>query len=351
MKTFEIEGRSIGENKPAFVIAEIGVNHDGSVDRAIELVRHAKRAGADAVKLQLFSASRLVHCTATAASYQTANCGATDQTTLLRQYELSADDIERTVDATRVAGLVPVATPFSLDDVALMERLHISMVKIASPDLVNRPLLERAAQMCVPMLVSTGAANLEEIDACVGWLRGWRVPFALLHCVSAYPTPVDQARLGWIDELRRRYDMPIGYSDHATELMSGALAIAAGACVIEKHLTWNRFAAGPDHAASADPHQFAAYVEMARVASRMRGNGGSREVLAVEADVRKLSRQSLVTARAIASGETIMREDLIAQRPGTGILAKELETVAGRAARYDLPAGTILDWSMIADAA
>lgn len=351
MNSIEFHGRSIGEGRRTFVIAEIGVNHDGSAARAIELVHHAKRAGADAVKLQLFSASRLVHRSATAASYQTANCGATDQATLLRQYELSPDDIERIVDATHVAGLVPVATPFSVDDVDLMERLRIPLVKIASPDIVNRPLLERAAEMKVPVLVSTGAAEVDEIDACVSWLRGWRVPFALLHCVSSYPTPAEDAQLGWIEDLRRRYDVPVGYSDHTTELVSGALAVSAGASFIEKHLTWNRFAVGPDHSASADPHQFGAYVELARLAGRMRGAGGSRQVLGVEADVRRLSRQSLVTKRDIASGEPVDRADLIAQRPGTGILAREIDTVAGRVALRDLPAGTILDWSMLSDAA
>ena len=349
--TIDCAGRHIGPRAPVFVIAEIGVNHDGSLSRALELVACAKRAGADAVKLQLFTAKRLVHRSATAASYQTANCGATDQASLLARYELSEDDVERIIDATRVAGLVPAATPFSVADVDLIERLNLPMVKIASPDLVNRPLLERVAQLRVPVLISTGAATLEEIDLCVNWMRGWRVPFALLHCVSAYPTPIDQAQLGWIDDLRRRYDMPIGYSDHATELMSGALATAAGACIIEKHLTWNRFADGPDHAASADPHQFAAYVELTRIASRMRGNGGSREVLNVEADVRRLSRQSLVIATPVTRGQRLRKEDLIVQRPGTGILAAELDTVAGQIAQRDLPAGTILDWSMIADAA
>jgi N-acetylneuraminate synthase/N,N'-diacetyllegionaminate synthase len=200
------------------------------------------------------------------------------------------------------------------------------------------------------MLVSTGAATIPEIDECVGWLRGWGVPFGLLHCVSAYPTPIADARLAWIDDLRRRFDVPVGYSDHTTEPMAGALATAAGACVIEKHLTWNRFASGPDHAASADPQQFAAYVAMTRTAARMRGRG-SREVLPVEADVRRLSRQSLITARALTAGDRIRREDLIAQRPGTGILARELDAVAGRPLVRDLPAGTILHWDMLADAA
>lgn len=350
MKSINVSGRRIGEGETPFVIAEIGVNHDGSANRAIELMRSAKAAGADAIKLQLFAANRLVHASAGAASYQTANCGATDQASMLRQYELSVDDVERVIDATRVAGLVPVATPFSPEDVFVIEQLKLPLIKIASPDLVNKPLLERAARSGTPMLVSTGAATVEEIAECVGWLRGWGVPFGLLHCVSSYPTPIEDARLAWIDDLRRRFDVPVGYSDHTTEPMAGAMAVSAGACVIEKHLTHNRFASGPDHAASADPQQFAVYVAATRIAGRMRGRG-SREVLPVEADVRRLSRQSLITTRLMLAGERIRREDLIAQRPGTGILAKELDAVAGRPLKRDVPAGTILHWDMIADAA
>src|SRR5207253_594302 len=159
---------------------------------------------------------------------------------------------------------------FSPDDVARVQDLGISAVKIASPDLVNRMLLERAAQTNLPLLVSTGAATWAEVSAAANWLREWRTSFAMLHCVSSYPTPADHAHLGWIDELSR-LDVPVGYSDHTTEPLAGAMAAAAGACIIEKHLTYDRSAAGPDHAASADAIEFASYVRYVRWAEQLRG--------------------------------------------------------------------------------
>lgn len=350
MSSLQIGHHSIGRNEPTFVIAEIGVNHDGSVSRALELVQHARRGGANAIKLQLFEAGRLVHRDTPTAGYQAANCGATDQTELLRKYELSVDDVERVIDASRVAGVTPIATPFSREDVFVIEQLGLPAIKIASPDLVNKPLLERCAASKRPMLISTGAATIEEIELCVEWLNAWKCEFALLHCVSSYPTPPADAQLGWIDDLRRRFDVPIGYSDHTTEVFAGALAVAGGACVIEKHLTWSRFAEGPDHAASADPHQFELYVKAIRSAEVLRGNG-SRQVLPIEQDVRRLSRQSLVVAQPIAAGEKIEMNRLTVQRPGTGILARDIDAVAGRIARQHLPAGTILKWDMLIDAA
>lgn len=350
MKPIQIAHHSVGPGNPTFVVAEIGVNHDGSVDRALELVRHARRSGACAIKLQLFEASRLVHRNTPTASYQQSNCGAQDQTALLERYQLSVDDVERIIDASRVAGITAIATPFSREDVFVIEQLGLPAIKIASPDLVNKPLLERCAATKKPMLISTGAATIEEIELCIEWLRGWRCEFALLHCVSSYPTPPADAQLGWIDDLRKRFNVPIGYSDHTTEPMSGALAVACGACIVEKHLTWSRFAEGPDHAASADPHQFELYVNAIRTAELLRGQG-ARQVLPIEQDVRRLSRQSLVVAQTIAAGERIETSRLTIQRPGTGILARDIDAVAGRVARTDLPAGTILEWGMILDAA
>lgn len=344
----DIAGIDVGPGRPAYVIAEIGVNHDGSVARAIELVAHARDAGADAIKLQLFTADRLVHASAGTADYQRTACGATDQIALLKRYELSVDEVERIIDAATVAGLTTIATPFSVEDVFVIEQLALPAIKIASPDIVNKPLLERAARGGAPLLVSTGAANIEEVEQCAGWLRGWGVPFAFLHCVSSYPTPIGDARLAWIDGLRARFDVPVGYSDHTTEPLAGAFAVASGACIIEKHLTWNRFAEGPDHRASADPHQFAVYVNAIRAAERMRGATLDREVLPIEADVRRLSRQSLVLTSPISAGTAIDSDSMRVQRPGTGIPACEFEHVVGRVAARDLAAGTVLSWEMLA---
>jgi sialic acid synthase SpsE len=215
---------------------------------------------------------------------------------MLRRYEMNEGQVRQIVEEIRRTKLMPLATPFSAQDVDVIESLDLPAIKIASPDVVNWPLLRRAASTGLPMLVSTGAANLNEISSSVAWLRGWGARFALLHCISSYPTPADSANLCWIGQLAERFSVPVGFSDHTKEVVAGALAVAAGAAILEKHLTYDCRAAGPDHASSLDPGHFASYVQLVRVAERMRGAGGKR-VLDIERDVRTVSRQSLVAAR------------------------------------------------------
>jgi N-acetylneuraminate synthase/N,N'-diacetyllegionaminate synthase len=269
---------------------------------------------------------------------------------MLRQYELPPLEVARLAAIARERGLLPIATPFSSDDVEVTEQLDLPAIKIASPDLVNRPLLQRAARVGRPMLVSTGAATMDEVERCVAWLREWRASFALLHCVSAYPAPAEQANLSWIGELHDTFGVPVGFSDHTTERLSGALAVSAGACVLERHLTYDKRANGPDHAASSDPREFAEYVRLVRLAEQMRGTRGKR-VLAIEHDVRSVSRQSLVLRRDVSAGETIARSDLTVQRPGTGISAADITRAIGRRANSTIRSGTLLQWDMLHDAA
>ena len=349
MNELRVQGRAIGEGHPTFVIAEIGVNHDGCAKRAIELACIAAACGADAVKLQFFSATRLVHPSGAFADYQRQRVAAATPAEMLARYELGEDEVARVVEAVRDLNLVPLATPFSPDDVGRVESLGLPAVKVASPDLVNRPLLARAARLGRPLLVSTGAATVDEVALAVSWLRGWGTAFALLHCVSAYPVPAEHANLCWIAELAARFDVPVGYSDHTTVAVSGAAAVSHGACVVERHLTYDRDAEGPDHAASSDPQQFAKYVKLVREAEQLRGTPGKR-VLDVEKDVRAVSRQSLVTTRALDSGEVVREDDLTVQRPGTKIPAASIGEVVGRRVRRAVPAGTMLQWSMIGDA-
>jgi N-acetylneuraminate synthase/N,N'-diacetyllegionaminate synthase len=333
------------------VIAEIGVNHDGSLIRAVELVRHAARAGADAVKFQVFRAGSLIHPSARLAEYQREAVAVVDDPReLLRRYELSSADLIWLCELARRESLIPLATPFSPDDVQVVQELDLPAIKISSPDLVNLPLLERCAVLRRPMLVSTGAATMDEVDKCAQWLEASGISFALLHCVSAYPTPADQAHLRWIGELASRFEAPTGYSDHTTERLSGALAVAAGACVLERHLTYDKSAAGPDHAASSDPQEFEEYIRLVRLAEQMRGSGPKR-VLAIERDVRSVSRQSLVLRTDRVRGQTLSPADLTVQRPGTGIPAGEAQRVIGRRLQRDLKSGTLLQWDMLSDAA
>jgi N,N'-diacetyllegionaminate synthase len=351
MTELHIEGKTIGPGRPTFVIAEIGVNHDGSVQKAVELVRVAAACGADAVKVQLFRATALMHPSCEMAEYQRARARDDSPIDMLRRYEMSFEEVRKVVVAIRELRMIPVATPFSPGDLETIERLRVPAIKIASPDLVNRPLLTSAAQLRKPMLLSTGASSIDEVERTARWLGEWKVKFALLHCVAAYPAPKEEANLCWIGELASRFStVPVGYSDHTTDHLTGALASAAGATVIEKHLTYDRDARGPDHAASADPSQFERYVKHVRDADLLRGKPGKR-VLDCEQDVRTVSRQSLVLRRDLKVGDVVRDEDLTVQRPGTGLSAALVTSAVGRKTVRAISAGVMLQWDMLSDAA
>jgi N,N'-diacetyllegionaminate synthase len=346
MTNLRVGDRFIGLDAPALIIAELGVNHDGSVDRALEMVDLAADCGADAVKLQVFRAQTLLHRSCRLAEYQERSGAPSDPAEMLRKFELPPDALRTIAAHIRKRGLLPVATPFSPTDIPTLATLNLAAVKIASPDLVNRVLLREATSLSLPLLLSTGAATLEEIDHTVGWLGEGQTPFALLHCISSYPTEAQDAHLSWISDLKTRFGVPIGFSDHTTDITCGALAVAAGARLIERHLTYNRSAPGPDHCASSDPEEFARYVTLIRAAEKMLGSGGKR-VLPCEEDVRTVSRQSLILRRDVPARASICRDDLTVQRPGTGISAARIDDVLGKRATRDLRAGAMLTWEMI----
>lgn len=337
--TLNIANRPIGGSAPCFVVAEIGVNHDGRLETALALVEAAARAGADAVKLQIFRADHLVHRTAQLADYQRAT-GAADPAALLRACELGEDENSRIVQAIRDCGMIPLATPFSPEDVESVARLGLPAVKLASPDLVNALLLDRAARLGLPMILSTGAATGEEIAWAVRRLQAQDASFALLHCVSAYPTSDALANIARLRELAQ-HGVCVGYSDHTQQPLAGATAVAAGARIIEKHLTHDRSAPGPDHASSFDPQQFADYVGQIRLAEALLGQGLAH-FQAVENDVRQVSRQSLVARREIPAGAAISSADLTCQRPGTGLLAQHVDLVVDRTTCRTIRAGEML---------
>jgi sialic acid synthase SpsE len=309
------------------VIAEIGVNHDGSVARARELVDAAKAAGADAAKFQMFDARMLMSLDAVLAAYQRER-GARDPRELLQGLQLAPAALGELCAHCERVGILPMVTVFSLPLVDEAARQGWRAFKMASPDLVNRPLLEAIASLGRPLVVSTGAATLDEVSQAARWLEGFD-DVAFLQCVSSYPAPEDAAALGAMRAIAIATGRDIGYSDHTPATDTGALAVAAGAVILEKHLTYDRAAAGPDHAASLDPAQFAEYTRLARRAARMLG-GGSKELLEVERDVRAVSRQSLVAARAMPAGHALAATDLEVKRPGTGLPAARFGEVVGR---------------------
>lgn len=330
---------SLVDPPKVLVIAEIGVNHDGRLDRGLELIQAAADAGADAVKFQWFHPDRLLSRQAPLAGYQTGK--ADDAQGLLETLALDQDTLARFAEATRRAGLKLIITPFSPADVPELEPLGIDAVKIASPDAVNTPLLEAATTLGKPMLVSTGTCDLNELEPAARLISSHPAGGCLLQCVSSYPTPTQDAALGGMAAMWDRFGLPVGYSDHTQDTHTGALATAVGALVIEKHLTHDRNAPGPDHAASADPQQFTEYVRLIRQTQAMLGPT-RKQVQPVEADVRHVSRQSVCLTRDLPAGHQLTSDDLTVMRPGTGIPACDLKSLIGQTLRQNALAKTPL---------
>lgn len=348
-RTVQIGRSSIGQNQPVYVIAEAGVNHNGDLPTAMRLVEAAAEAGADAVKFQFFSADRLVSESAPTCTYQsTHTTGALDQRTLLRKLELPADRFVALKARAHELGLDFLATPFGISEVHALVELGVPAIKIASPDIVNLPLLIAAAETGLPLIVSTGASLLDEVESAVRLLqsRGAGERLVLLHCVSSYPTQPANARLRCIRTLASRFDLPVGFSDHTDDADFSGLAVAAGATLLEKHLTLDRGADGPDHFFSLTPDDFARYASGARKASASLGSGRI-ECSPEEFEVRKLSRGSIVATTAIPAGRAIHAEQLAVRRPSGGIEPQCWFDVVGMEAATDIPAGAMLNWELL----
>jgi len=340
-----IGSRRVGPDQPVYIIAEAGVNHDGDVKLAFQLIEAAREAGADAVKFQVFSAERLAAEDAPSCSYQHAT---ESQRAMLHRLELDEPTFRDLKCRAEHAGLEFLATPFGLPELQFLVDLGLPAIKIASPDVVNVPLLRAAAGSGRTLIVSTGAAEQAEIDAAVALVSAMPPAgrLVLLHCVSAYPTPPAEARLACIGTMSRRYGVPVGFSDHTSEIHFGGLAVAAGAVMLEKHLTLDRRLAGPDHFFSLEPSAFADYVRIARGASAALGDGRIR-VSQLEREVREKARGSIVAVQSIPAGARLQAAMLAVQRPGGGLSASVWDQVIGREAAVDISAGTRLAWSML----
>jgi N,N'-diacetyllegionaminate synthase len=351
-----IASRQIARDAQVYIIAELGVNHDGSPQQLLKMVDAAAEAGADAVKFQFFRADLLMSRASQLAAYQ-AHAGESDPLEMLRRLELSAAQMAPAVKRAQAVGLHAIATVFSAELVEEAEGLGLDAYKTASPDIINRPLLDRLAATGKPLIVSTGAATLDEVARTVGWLKDAPGGLALLQCVSAYPTPAESAAIAGMLPLMRLegFDGPVGYSDHTVEVDTGSAAARLGAAILEKHFTCSRAAPGPDHAASLEPGEFRVYATLARDESMMRlwmadkapresdrrWGPAEKRVLPCEEDVRRVSRQSLVSRAALAAGHVLRNHDLTIKRPGTGIEPWRFGEVIGRrlsrAVEADIP--------------
>lgn len=340
---FAIGHRWVGDHEPCFVIAEAGVNHNRSFALARQLIDAAAAAGADAVKFQTFRADALVTANAPKAEYQAANDRPDEsQFEMLRRLEIPDAWYPELIAHCKRAGVVFLSTPFDEGSASLLAGLGMLAFKVPSGELTNLPFLSELVRFGRPLIVSTGMAVLDEVDAALTAIRdAGDPPVALLHCVSRYPTPVDDANVRALQTLRERFHLPVGYSDHTEGLEAATAAVALGACVIEKHLTMSRGLPGPDHQASLEPSELAELVRRIRLVERSLGSG-EKVPSAEERAIADVARKSLTTARALPRGHRLAVADLIIRRPGTGLPPSALASTVGCRLTRDVPANHVL---------
>jgi len=324
----EIGGRRVGPDERLLVIAEAGVNHDGDVERALALVDAAAASGADAVKFQTFDAAELAARSAPLAEYQRSGADA-DQVEMLARLSLDGAAFARIAERCRARGVLFLSTPFDRASAQLLDDLGVPAFKVGSGELTNLPFLRSLARRGLPLLVSTGMADMGDVDAAVEAIRAsGGPPLALLHCVSSYPAPPEQANLRAIATLRTAFDVPVGYSDHCLGLDVSLASVALGACILERHLTLDRSLPGPDHAMSLEPDELAELVRRARAVQRALGDG-RKVAQPAERDTMAVARRSIVAARDLAAGELLDERALAIKRPAGGLEPGRLDSVLG----------------------
>lgn len=331
------------------VIAEAGVNHNGDLAMARQLVEAAASAGADAVKFQTFSAADLATAAAPKATYQTINDGGGSQRQMLERLELNRAQHHELAAHCRHCGIAFLSTAFGLAELELLLEVGIGAIKVPSGEITHRPLLEAMAAAAdhhnLPVYLSTGMSTLGEVETALQVFLEAGVPreaVTLLHCLSAYPAPEEQINLRAMRSLSAAFGCPVGYSDHTLGITAPVAAVALGAVLIEKHLTLDVGLPGPDHRASLEPGGFAAMVAAIRSCERMLGDG-QKQPQPAELNTRQVTRRSLRAARFIAAGQAFQPDDLICQRPADGLSPMCYRQVLGGIAHRNYQPGEAID--------
>ena len=337
-----------------FVIAEAGVNHNGSADLALQLVDAAACCGADAIKFQTFSADRLVRRGAAKAAYQLAATGEGDQHSMLSALELSKQMHHALLERCMQRGIEFMSTPFDEDAADFLVALGMSRIKIPSGEITNYPFIRHLARKDLPLILSTGMASLAEIQDATAVISAERAASGLcqpladvltvLHCTSNYPADLVDVNLRAMRTIASAIEVPVGYSDHTLGVAVSTAAVALGATVIEKHFTLDKAMSGPDHKASLEPKELAAMIGQIRAVEKALGDV-IKQPTSAELPVRALVRRSVTSHRDLNAGVPLQIDDVCLLRPGTGIPPCELDYVVGRVLARPVTAGTTLNWN------
>ena len=315
------------------IIAEAGVNHNGDMQLAKQLIDAAAEAGADVVKFQTFQADQLATTKAAKASYQQQTTDkAENQQAMLKRLELSFDQHQQLISHCHNSGIEFLSTAFDDPSIDLLNQLNLKRFKIPSGEITNLPYLRRLGGLCKPLILSTGMANLGEIEAALAVLEtagANRAQITVLHCTTEYPAPMVEVNLRAMQTIGQAFGVAVGYSDHTAGIEVPIAAVALGATVIEKHITLDQNLPGPDHKASLEPKEFAAMVRAIRNIEQALGNGIKRPTVSEAANL-QVVRKSLVASRAISIGELFSVSNITAKRPGTGISPMRWDELIGR---------------------
>lgn len=321
---------------PVTIIAEAGVNHNSDLAMAKEMARAAKECGADIVKYQTTVPELVVSKFAEKAEYQKQTTGAAEsQLEMIRRLHFSFEGHRELKEYCDSIGIAYLSTPFDLDSIDFLQQLGTPMWKVPSGEITNLPYLEKIAATKKPVILSTGMSMISEIEDALTILEdGGAGPITLLHCNTEYPTPIEDANLLAMQDLREQFGLPVGYSDHTAGIEADIAAAALGAVVIEKHFTLDKALPGPDHKASLSPEELTAMVAAVRKTELALGDG-RKHVTESEAKNKPIARKSILAKRDIKKGETFTPENLTVKRPGDGISPMRWYDVLGKTAKRD----------------
>jgi len=347
MKRIKIGDKLIGENCPVFIIAEAGVNHNGSLDLAISMVDEAVNFGADCIKFQTFITDNVETKQSIKPSYFLGRDSNIDKISYLKSLELSKDQLKEIKDYCGLKGIMFLSTVSEYGGLDLLLSIGVQAIKIGSTDTNNLPLLRRVARTNLPVLLSTGISVIGDVVMALENLRNYGAKdIAILHCTSEYPCRPEELNLKVVGNFINKFDCPIGFSDHSIGSFAAVAAVALGAKIIEKHFTLDRKLPGVDHPASAEPGEMQELVRLIRITEKSLGNG-EKIIQPNEAEHLLTMRKSVVAAKEIPKGTVLNDSHITCKRPGTGILPKDFDKVAGRRSKIDISKDVLITWDML----
>lgn len=334
---FKIGERCIGDDWPPFVIAEVGINHEGDISKALSLADAAARAGADCVKFQC----HITEAEMVKTDMKPGNISDEKIWDIIKRCELTYDEEARLKEYCDSRGIIFLSTPFSREAADRLEKFNVCAYKIGSGECNNIPLVKYIAKKKKPIILSTGMNDPQSIGEAVDIVKEYGAPLILMHCTSMYPTPYERVRLGAVQQLKKTFGVPVGLSDHSYGIYTCLGAAALGACALEKHFTLSRKWPGPDISISIMPDELAELVKGSKAIFKARG--GSKTVLKEEKPVINFAYASVCTIRPIKKGELLSGKNIWVKRPGTGeIRARDYESLRGKRCRSDLKEGVLL---------